>query len=697
MRLTTVPTRPHRTVLLRTLIAAAFTAVLLAPPTQAAALPPPGPAAIPDPTIGPNMAQNAQFGATAEPQSTDPSMHAQGMPQTWLAPRVASASASTTGLNKEVFGFAPYWALPNWREWQLNLVSTVAYFSVPYDANGTPMTGEPGWSGWQSQNLTDLVNATHAAGHRAVLTLTAGGNASDTTWSIVSDPAKSAAVTNSAVSLMHQRGLDGICIDFEGTTANQYPGIQGDFTNFTHQMQSALGGASLFVATYSGSASWSGGIFNIHDLAPYVTAFFDMAYDMASGNTWGNASPNAPLNGYTYNDTASVNQYIQQAGDPSKVILGVPYYGYKWTVTSNGPHAAVKSGTSLYGSAETYGGVASDVFGCSCASQFSYGWDDQGASPWASWWSSDLNSWREMYYENTSSLGAKYDLVNSSSIRGVGIWALGYDSGTTDLWSLLAQKFGPPSGYWMVARDGGVFPFGRAGGYGSTGNVRLNQPMVGMAGTPSGHGYWLVASDGGIFPFGDAGGYGSTGDKRLNKPIVGMASTPSGHGYWLVASDGGIFCFGDAGFRGSTGGQHLNQPVVGMAPTASGQGYWLVAADGGIFPFGDAGGWGSHGGAPLNQPIVGMAASRSGNGYWLVASDGGIFPYGDAGGHGSTGNLRLNQPIVGMAATASGNGYWLVASDGGIFTFGDAPFLGSTGGQHLNQPVVGMGAMALLH
>ena len=39
----------------------------------------------------------------------------------------------------------------------------------------------------------------------------------------------------------------------------------------------------------------------------------------------------------------------------------------------------------------------------------------------------------------------------------------------------------------------------------------LNQPIVGMAATPDGGGYWLVASDGGIFTFGDAAFYGSTG------------------------------------------------------------------------------------------------------------------------------------------------------------------------------------------
>ena len=55
-----------------------------------------------------------------------------------------------------------------------------------------------------------------------------------------------------------------------------------------------------------------------------------------------------------------------------------------------------------------------------------------------------------------------------------------------------------------------------------------------------------MAGDGGIFSFGDAPFYGSTGAIVLNKPVVGMASTADGGGYWLVASDGGIFSFGDA-------------------------------------------------------------------------------------------------------------------------------------------------------
>ncbi|MGH2689903.1 MAG: S8 family serine peptidase, partial [Actinomycetota bacterium] len=244
--------------------------------------------------------------------------------------------------------------------------------------------------------------------------------------------------------------------------------------------------------------------------------------------------------------------------------------------------------------------------------------------------------------------------------------------------------------YRLVAADGGVFSYGDATFKGSTGDIRLNRPIVALAPTPTGQGYWMVASDGGIFAFGDAAFKGSTGGMRLQRPIVGMAPTPSGQGYWLVASDGGIFAFGDAVFRGSTGSIALSRPIVGMAATPSGQGYWLVASDGGIFAYGDARFHGSTGGSRLNQPIVAMTPTPSGQGYLLVAADGGIFTFGDARFFGSTGNLRLTRPIVGMARTPTGLGYWLVAADGGIFAYGDAPFRGSAGNVHLGQPIVGI-------
>ena len=77
----------------------------------------------------------------------------------------------------------------------------------------------------------------------------------------------------------------------------------------------------------------------------------------------------------------------------------------------------------------------------------------------------------------------------------------------------------------------------------------------------AGDGYRLVAADGGVFAFGDAAFWGSTGDIRLAAPVVAMEATPTGGGYWLFAADGGVFAFGDAEFAGAGVLTHPGPPV----------------------------------------------------------------------------------------------------------------------------------------
>ena len=56
-----------------------------------------------------------------------------------------------------------------------------------------------------------------------------------------------------------------------------------------------------------------------------------------------------------------------------------------------------------------------------------------------------------------------------------------------------------------------------------------------MAPTPSGLGYWLVARDGGIFSFGDARFFDSfAGQRTGGATAVGLAPALSGHGYWTL-------------------------------------------------------------------------------------------------------------------------------------------------------------------
>ena len=120
----------------------------------------------------------------------------------------------------------------------------------------------------------------------------------------------------------------------------------------------------------------------------------------------------------------------------------------------------------------------------------------------------------------------------------------------------------PGDGYWLVARDGGIFAFGDAGFYGSTGAITLDQPIIGMAPTPDRPG--VLARRPGrrhlrlrrrrLRRLGRA-------RRRCRRRSPTWPSPRPGKGYWLLAEDGGIYAFGDAPYRGSPAGTRPVRPA----------------------------------------------------------------------------------------------------------------------------------------
>ena len=253
-------------------------------------------------------------------------------------------------------------------------------------------------------------------------------------------------------------------------------------------------------------------------------------------------------------------------------------------------------------------------------------------------------------------------------------------------------------GYWLVGADGGIFSFGSAGFHGSTGNLVLQRPVVGLSPTSDRNGYWLVASDGGVFAFGDSGYYGSlpglgfapagtVGRPALAAPIVGIVPSSNGGGYFMVASDGGVFAFGDAKFAGSCPGiGGCNGTAVAVMPDATGRGYWLVTTAGAVYAFGDAAYLGSP--APRSSPVTSAVRTPDGKGYWILFADGEVVPFGDAVGHGDPAGTLGGDQASAIFATADGAGYWVATAEGSVHPYGDAPSDGSMAGAHLNAPIV---------
>jgi len=227
-----------------------------------------------------------------------------------------------------------------------------------------------------------------------------------------------------------------------------------------------------------------------------------------------------------------------------------------------------------------------------------------------------------------------------------------------------------PNGYYETTATGAVYSYGNVAGCGSLPAALATVPVVGLAASPDGGGYWLVARDGHIFPFGDAKDYGPA--HKLAPDIVGMATTPDGRGYWLVGSRGEVYAYGDA--KGFGPGHPLAGPIVGMAVTADGQGYWLAGASGQVYAFGDAL---PSGPSVALSNIVGIAADDRTGGYWLVNSSGGVFPFGRAANYGSLPSTINEHVIAGIESSRDGLGYRLVDSSGSIFCFGTASQLGT--------------------
>jgi hypothetical protein len=257
----------------------------------------------------------------------------------------------------------------------------------------------------------------------------------------------------------------------------------------------------------------------------------------------------------------------------------------------------------------------------------------------------------------------------------------------------------PQHGYWLVGSDGGIFTFGSAQFYGSTGSLHLQRPVVGIVPTADRGGYWLDASDGGVFAFGDAGFYGSIPGlglhpagsglpNSINAPIVGMVPSADGGGYFMVASDGGVFAFGDARFEGSCPGiGGCLGATVAVMPDASGNGYWLVTKTGAVYAFGDAPNYGAPGAQDV--PVTSAVRTPDGHGYWILFANGAVSNFGDAPNFGGPlGQMGGLDPATAIFSTSDGGGYWVAAADGAVAHYGDAPSDGSMLGTRLNGSII---------
>lgn len=324
-------------------------------------------------------------------------------------------------LQKRVFGWHPYWSNGLETQYDWSLLSDLSYFA--YEVN--PNTGNANNTyNWATAPVVTQALANGVSVHLCVTLFsnhaTFFGNAN----------ARQTLITN-LINLVQQRGAHGVNIDFEAVPATQSGNLTAFIIDLSTQLKTAIPGAELSMALPA--VDWSN-VFNVSAMGPHVDLFIIMGYDYYwSGST--QAGPTDPLYSFTasynYNHSRSVTFY-QNAGVPSqKLLLGLPYYGREWETSSG---QAPSGTTGNFHSSRTYKAVRDNS-----TTYNTRNYHYQSASNYFVYPSGNL--WRQCFINSEHTLERRYQFAMRRGLAGIGIWALGYDAGYSELWDLLRRNF----------------------------------------------------------------------------------------------------------------------------------------------------------------------------------------------------------------------------------------------------------------
>jgi chitinase len=257
------------------------------------------------------------------------------------------------------------------------------------------------------------------------------------TWSkAFSDAALTAdsrkVFVESAVAFVHRHDLDGFDVDWE------YPGMVGDgnvfrpedkqnFTALMADLRFALdqeGKARkrhLFLTFAAGASSE----FLEHTEMAKVQASVDfvnlMTYDFRESGDGGEAGHHAnlypnPADPRQASADRQVREFLAAGVPPGKLVLGVPFYGRAWSVTSAENRGLYQPAKPTSEKIETgYASLAAERMG---KGGFERLWDDKAQAPYL--WNADKKIF--ISYEDPESLRAKCRYIREQKLAGAMFW-----------------------------------------------------------------------------------------------------------------------------------------------------------------------------------------------------------------------------------------------------------------------------------
>lgn len=331
----------------------------------------------------------------------------------------------TSKPKKEIFGFFPYWMLTQEDKISLSYLTSLSLFGLTANGKGNIIKvnaegkTDGGWDMWQNPKLDTLIKKAKNQNVKVYLTIKAFNN-NDIESISFSDAAQKDLIAN-IIFLVNSKNLNGVNIDFEYSgeiSALGRDGFSRFIKNLNNELKRQIPNSVLTIDTYLTSGS-NPGLFDLLSLASNSDAFVIMGYDIHT--PLGDPGPVSAMGG-NLNLIGYVQNYLEKV-DSKKIILAVPYYGYDWSLKTPDTSTKILS----------YAEIAQ------ASKQNILAWDEVSLTP--SYRYNDGENERVVHFDNVRSLGIKYDFINNKDLKGVGIWALGYDGLNTDLQKLMIDKF----------------------------------------------------------------------------------------------------------------------------------------------------------------------------------------------------------------------------------------------------------------
>jgi spore germination protein len=238
-------------------------------------------------------------------------------------------------------------------------------------------------------------------------TLTESGGFSNELASIVlNDEVLQDRLINEVVANMQNKGYRGLDIDFEFV----YPEdslLYGEFIGKLRSTLNPLGYEVIAALAPKTSDTQRGLLYEGHNyraIGDNADAVLLMTYEW--GYTYGPPLAVAPIR-----NVRQVVEYAITIIPPEKIFLGIPNYGYDWTLP--------------YVKGESRADSISNIEALQIASRngAEIQFDEVSQSPWFRY-TDDEGKIHEVWFEDVRSIQQKFNLINEKGLRGAGYWNL---------------------------------------------------------------------------------------------------------------------------------------------------------------------------------------------------------------------------------------------------------------------------------